>query len=60
MQVNLAELDQLLREARTRNPKLRTVIRADKESEYKTVQDVMDVLQKANITRFNLVTDLEK
>jgi len=60
IQVQLVELGQLLREARIRNPKLRTVIRADKESEYKVIQDVMETLQRENITRFNLVTDLER
>jgi len=60
MQVQLTELGQLLREARIRNPKLRTVIKGDKESEYQVIQTVMETLQKENITRFNLVTDLER
>jgi len=60
MQVQLSELSKLLREARIRNPKLRTVIKGDKESEYNVIQTVMETLQKENITRFNLVTDLEK
>ena len=60
VQVQLVELGQLLREARIRNPKLRTVIKADKESAYKIIQDVMETLQRENITRFNLVTDLER
>jgi biopolymer transport protein ExbD len=60
MEVQLAELGQFLRQARIRNPKLRTVIKADKESEYQIIQSVMETLQKENITRFNLVTDLER
>ncbi|MBW7887513.1 MAG: biopolymer transporter ExbD [Bacteroidetes bacterium] len=60
VQVNLQELDQTIREARTRNPKLRTVIRGHRDAQYKVVQDVMDVLQKTLVTRFNLVTDLER
>ena len=60
VQVQLVELGPLLREARIRNPKLRTVIKADKDSEYKVIQDVMETLQRENITRFNLVTDLER
>lgn len=60
VQVTLAELPELLRNARIRNPKLRTVIKADRDSEYKVIQSVMETLQKENITRFNLVTDLEK
>jgi len=60
MEVQVSELANLLREARIRNPKLRTVIKADKESQYKIIQDVMDILQRENITRFNLVTDIER
>jgi biopolymer transport protein ExbD len=47
-------------EARTANPKLRTVIRGDKGTDYGVAEDVMDILQKTKITRFNLVTALEK
>ncbi len=46
--------------ARISNPKIRTVIKGDSEAEYGNVQDVMDVLQKINITRFNLVTELKR
>ncbi|MBI3195840.1 MAG: biopolymer transporter ExbD, partial [Ignavibacteriae bacterium] len=42
------------------NPKLRTVVKGDVDAEYGITEDVMDVLQKTNITRFNLITDLEK
>jgi biopolymer transport protein ExbD len=57
---NLEQLANLLMQARTINPKLRTVIKGDKGAPYGPVQDVMDVLQRVKITRFNLVTDLEK
>ncbi len=60
VQVTLSELPDLLRTARIRNPKYRTVIKADNESEYKIIQSVMEILQKENITRFNLVTNLER
>lgn len=60
VQVQLSELPDLLRTARIRNPKYRTVIKADNESEYKIIQSVMEILQKENITRFNLVTNLER
>jgi biopolymer transport protein ExbD len=36
------------------------VIKGDRESEYQVIQTVMETLQKENITRFNLVTDLER
>jgi len=42
------------------NPKLRTVIKGDKDADYGIAQDVMDILQKTKITRFNLVTNLER
>jgi biopolymer transport protein ExbD len=42
------------------NPKLRTVIKGDREAEYGVVEDIMDILQKTQITRFNLVTDLAR
>ncbi len=46
--------------ARISNPKIRTVIKGDAETSYGNIQDVMDVLQKINITRFNLVTELKR
>jgi biopolymer transport protein ExbD len=59
VQLTLEQLTNKLIEARTRNPKLRTVIKCDKDTEYGVVMDVMDVLLKTNISRFNLVTNLE-
>jgi len=53
-------LGNLLVQARMANPKLRTVVKGDKDAEYGLAEDVMDVLQKTNITRFNLVTDLAR
>jgi biopolymer transport protein ExbD len=57
--IQMAELTDLLMQARIRNPKLRTIVKGDKDTEYGPVMDVMDILQKVNITRFNLLTDLE-
>jgi biopolymer transport protein ExbD len=59
VQLDLPTLTDKLIEARTRNPKLRTVVKCDKDAEYGVVMDVMDILLKTNITRFNLVTNLE-
>jgi biopolymer transport protein ExbD len=53
-------LGNILIQARINNPRLRTVVKGDKNSPYGPMEDVMDVLQKAKITRFNLVTDLDK
>jgi biopolymer transport protein ExbD len=53
-------LANLLVQARMANPKLRTVIKADKDSPFGPVEDTMNILQKVKISRFNLVTELEK
>jgi biopolymer transport protein ExbD len=60
VQVQPSELTNLLIQARTKNPRLKTVIRADKDVDYGVIEDVMNILQKVNITRFNLVTELDK
>lgn len=60
IEVPKEKLGELLIQARTGNPKLRTVIKGDKGAEFGVAQDVMDILQKTMITRFNLVTNLEK
>ena len=60
IEVPKERLADLLIQARTANPKLRTVIKGDKDTEYGTAEDVMDILQKTKITRFNLVTNLER
>jgi biopolymer transport protein ExbD len=60
VEVEVKQLPDLLIQARIANPKLRTVISADKTSPYGVVEDVMNTLQKVKITRFNLVTELEK
>jgi biopolymer transport protein ExbD len=60
IEVPKEKLAELLVQARTANPKLRTVIKGDKQTEYGVAEDVMAILQKTQITRFNLVTDLER
>ena len=59
VEVSTKELPDLLIRARMANPKLRTVVKGDKDADYGITEDVMDILQKTNITRFNLVTDME-
>jgi biopolymer transport protein ExbD len=54
------ELGDNIKKARLRNLKIRLILKADKEAEYGFVEDVMDVLQKNNLNRFNMVTELEK
>lgn len=60
VEVGVRELADLLIRARMANPRLRTVVKGDRDAEYGITEDVMDILQKTNITRFNLVTDLKK
>jgi biopolymer transport protein ExbD len=57
---DIDHLGQMLIRARTMNPKLRTVIKSDKDTKYEVVERVMSLLQKVNITRFNLVTNQAK
>jgi len=54
------ELSDLIIKARMSNLKLRLILKADKNAEYGHVEDVMNVLQKINMNRFNMVTELEK
>jgi biopolymer transport protein ExbD len=54
------QLAKYLVNARTANPKLRTVIKGDKETDYGVAEDVMNILQDTQITRFNLVTELAR
>ena len=60
VEVTTKELPEMLIHARMVNPKLRTVVKGDADAEYGITEDVMDILQKTQITRFNLVTDLKK
>jgi biopolymer transport protein ExbD len=43
--------------ARIANPKMRTIVKADANADYGAVSDVVDILQKALITRFAMVTN---
>lgn len=60
VEVDIKKLADLLIQARIMNPKLRTVVKGDKDAPYGPIEDVMNILQKTRITRFNLVTDLDK
>lgn len=52
-------LSENIMQARYKNPNFRLVIKADERADYATVQMVTDLLQKDNLLRFYLVTDLE-
>ena len=53
-------LHDLLIQARVANPKLRTLVKGDREAPYGPVEDILGILRAVKITRFNLVTELEK
>jgi biopolymer transport protein ExbD len=52
-------LGETLMKARISNPKLRTIVKADAVVDYGVVEEVMDILDKVKITRFNMVTNYE-
>ncbi len=60
VEVQTKDLGNLLVQARIANPSLYTVVKGDKDADFGLGEDVMDILQKTNITRFNLVTDLKR
>jgi biopolymer transport protein ExbD len=55
---DLPSLEQLVLDQRRANPRLRVAIKADKESDYGTMEDVMAIMQKTNTITFSLVTEL--
>lgn len=57
-ETDMASLEQLILDQRRRNPRLRVAIKADKESEYGVMEDVMAAMQKTNTITFSLVTEL--
>ncbi|HTP12949.1 MAG TPA: biopolymer transporter ExbD [Bacteroidota bacterium] len=57
---NKSDLGNILIQARISNPRLRTVVKGDKQAPFGPIEDVMDILQKTQITRFNLVTEFDK
>ena len=60
VEVSVKDLPDLLVRARMANTQLRFVVKGDKDAEYGIAEDVMNILQKTKITRFNLVTDLKR
>jgi biopolymer transport protein ExbD len=57
---DMASLETLVLEQRRRNPRLRVAIKADKESDYGVMEDIMSTMQKTNTITFSLVTELMK
>ncbi len=59
VEVKQENLGDLLIKARISNPKLITIVKSDASAEFGIVQDIMDILRKVQITRFNMVTNFE-
>ncbi len=56
---SMRELPVTITNYRLHNPKVRIIVKADKEANYGLVEDVMSALQKNRMTRFHLITELE-
>ena len=55
---DLANLENIVTQNRRKNPRLRVAIKADKVSDYGTMEDIMGIMQKTNTITFSLVTEL--
>lgn len=60
VEVDRKQLHDLLIQARVSNPKLRTLVKGDKDAPFGPVEDILDILRQVKITRFNLVTEMDK
>ena len=56
---DIPTLRQHFENARIANPGARILVKADQSAKYGLMQDVMQMLQDENATRFNIVTDLK-
>ncbi len=54
------ELSDWVRFSRLENPQFRIAVKGDRESNYKTVKRVIDILQTNKVNKFNLITNLEE
>ena len=54
--VTLGELEMRLRQAKASEPNLPVVVRGDEKVSYKNIIEVLDLLQKLEITQLGLVT----
>ncbi len=57
--IDMSQLGGWVRSERSRNPRVRMIVKADKNCEYGVMQDVMDVLQVERTNRFVLMTEGE-
>ena len=54
------ELSDWVRFSRLENPQFRIAVKGDRDSDYKTVKRVIDILQANKVNKFNLITNLEE
>ena len=54
--VNMAELESRLRQYKAADPNLPVVVRGDEKISYKSVIEVLDLLQKLDVNQLGLVT----
>jgi len=54
--VSMAELETRLRQCKAADPNLPVIVRGDEKITYKSMIDVLDLLQKLEITQLGLVT----
>jgi biopolymer transport protein ExbD len=57
--VEFAQIGDLIRSERSKNAKLRLIVKADRHLPYGLMEDLMNVLQEARATRFVLMTEGE-
>lgn len=54
------QLGYWVRYARLTNPNAEVVIKGDADATYKTVKDIIDIMQENKVNKFNLITNLQK
>ena len=54
------QLSDCIRLSRLQNPQFRIAVKGDRDSDYKTVKRVIDILQENKVNKFNLITNLEQ
>jgi biopolymer transport protein ExbD len=54
------ELTDWVRFSRLENPQFRIAVKGDRQSNYKTVKRVIEILQENKVNKFNLITNLEQ
>ncbi|MBI5835840.1 MAG: biopolymer transporter ExbD [Candidatus Eisenbacteria bacterium] len=58
--VQVPDLESELMKARQFAPMAYIIVRMDKDAKYGTMADVMEVLQKSQLTRFNVMTEISR